>query len=108
MYAFRDNPAEPSATPGPRSRRRARASAPAAAPAASSEQCAQAVLIPWLRAQAINVNRHAAALGGRVLTLGRSLVLAFGALTPGDYWLDITVRSRGGESASSRRVFTVR
>jgi hypothetical protein len=52
--------------------------------------------------------RRAATLGGRVPTLGRSLVLAFGALTPGDYWLDITVRSRRGESASTRRVFTVR
>jgi hypothetical protein len=63
MYAFRENPADSFETPRPRSRRRrAGTDAPAEAPAAGGTQRAPAVLLPWLRGQSINVNRHAAAL----------------------------------------------
>src|SRR5262245_61398068 len=62
MYAFRENPPGPVRPPRSRSRRRAAAGDSDATPATARTQRMPTVLLPWLRAQAINVNRHAAAL----------------------------------------------
>src|SRR5262245_16766114 len=63
MYAFRENPPGSAGPPRSRSRRRrATDDASTAASTTSRTQRTPVVMLPWLRAQAINVNRHAAAL----------------------------------------------
>src|SRR5262245_8420527 len=63
MYDFRDNPPASTRPPRPRSPlSHPTAGVSTAAPATSSTQRTPVVMLPWLRAQAINVNRHAAAL----------------------------------------------
>src|SRR5262245_37182520 len=59
MYVFPEKLASPPVAPRPRLRHRT--PAPAATVAARLERT-PSVMLPWVRAQAINVNRHAAAL----------------------------------------------